>query len=94
MICTSHQKLFEDQMKEDEMGGTCSAYRGEERCIQSFGGEPLGKETIWDTGHRWEDSIKVDHQEIEWNGVDWIDLSKDRVKWQAVVNAVMNLRVS
>jgi len=60
MICTAPQKLFGDQMKEDEMCGTCSTYRGEERCIQSFGGEALGKETIWDNRHRWEVSIKVD----------------------------------
>ena len=25
---------------------------------------------------------------------DWIDLAEDRDRWQAVVNAVMNLRVS
>jgi hypothetical protein len=81
-------------MKEDEMGETCSTYRVEERCIQSIGGEALGKETIWDNRHRWENNIKVDHQEIEWNSVDWIDLSQDRGKWQAVVNAVMNFRVS
>ena len=26
-------------------------------------------------------------------GMDWIDLAQDRVRWQALVNAVMNLRV-
>jgi hypothetical protein len=26
--------------------------------------------------------------------MDWIHLAQDRVKWQAVVNAVMNLRVT
>jgi len=25
--------------------------------------------------------------------IDWIDLVEDRDRWQAVVNAVMNLRV-
>ena len=31
----------------------------------------------------------------KWDGsVDWIDLAQDRVAWQAVVIAVMNLRVS
>jgi len=31
-----------------DMGGACSAY-GEERRIQGFGGETLGKETTWET---------------------------------------------
>jgi hypothetical protein len=26
-------------------------------------------------------------------GMDWIDMAQDRDRWQAVVNAVMNLRV-
>jgi hypothetical protein len=29
----------------------------------------------------------------DWN-MDWIDLAQDRDGWQAVVDAVMNLRVS
>ena len=28
-----------DQIEENEMGGACSAYRGEERRKQGFGGE-------------------------------------------------------
>jgi hypothetical protein len=26
-------------------------------------------------------------------GMDWIELAEERERWQAVVNAVMNLRV-
>jgi hypothetical protein len=43
--------------------------------------------------HRWEDNIKMDLQEVECGGVDWIELAQDRDRWQALVNAVMNLRV-
>ena len=35
----------------------------------------------------------MDLKEIGWGGVRWIDLAEDRDRWQAVVNAVMNLRV-
>jgi hypothetical protein len=39
-----------------------STYGGEERCIQGFGGGPLGR-----PGHRWED-IKMNFQEVGWAG--------------------------
>jgi hypothetical protein len=28
--------------------------------------------------HRWEDNIKLDLQELEWEGMDWIELAQDR----------------
>ena len=40
------------------------------------------------------DNIKMDLQEMGWGSMDWIDLAKNRYRWQAVVNAVMNLRVT
>jgi len=38
-----------DQSRKNEMGGAYSAYGGEERYIQGFGGETSGKETTWET---------------------------------------------
>jgi hypothetical protein len=40
------------------------------------------------------DNIKIDVKGIGWDGMDWIDLAQDRDQWRAVVNTVMNLRVS
>jgi hypothetical protein len=35
----------------------------------------------------------MDLREIGWDGVDWMDMAKDRDQWRALVNAVLNLRV-
>jgi hypothetical protein len=35
----------------------------------------------------------MDLEEVDSGGMDWIDLSRDRNRWRAIVNAVMNLRV-
>jgi hypothetical protein len=40
---------------------------------------------------RWEDNNKMDLKEVEWGGTDGIHLAQDRDRWQALVNAVMNL---
>jgi hypothetical protein len=39
-------------------------------------------------------NIKMDLREIVLDGIDWIDLTQDRNQRRAVVNTVMNLRVS
>jgi hypothetical protein len=33
----------------------------------------------------------MDHREIGWDGMDWIDLAQDRDQWRALVNTLMNL---
>jgi len=65
--------------------GTCSTY-GKRK--------PEGKRPLERPRRRWEDNIKMDHQEVRCWGMDWIDLAEDRDSWRALVNAVMNLRVS
>ena len=42
---------------------------------------------------RWQDNIKMDHQEVGCVVIDWIELAQDRDRWRALVNAVMNFRV-
>ena len=56
-------------------------------------GKPEGKRPLGRPMHRWEDNIKMDLQEVGCGGVDWIELAKDRNRWRALVNAVMNIRV-
>jgi hypothetical protein len=49
------------------MGGTCSAYREEERVLlrNSERKRPLERPR-----HRWEDNIKMDLQEVGCGGMD------------------------
>jgi len=56
-------------------------------------GKPRGKRPMRRQRHRWVDNIKMDLQEVGCGGTDWIDLAEDRDRWQALVNAVMNLWV-
>ena len=37
--------------------------------------------------------LKWDLQEVEWEGVSWIDLAQDRDRRHAIVNVIMNCRV-
>jgi hypothetical protein len=68
------------------MGETRNAYR-------ILVGKPERKRSLGRPRRRWVDNIKIDLREIEWDGMDWVDLAKVRDQWRALVNTVMNLRV-
>jgi hypothetical protein len=52
-----------------------------------------GKRPLGRPRHRWVDNIRMDLGEVGWGDVDWIGLSRDRNRWRALVNSVLNLRV-
>ena len=56
-------------------------------------GKPEGKRQLRRPRRRWEDNITMYLREVGCGGMDWIELAEDRDKWQALVNAVMNLWV-
>jgi hypothetical protein len=68
------------------MGKKRNAYR-------LFVGNSEGKRPLKRPRHRWVDNIRMDLGEVKWGNVDWIGLAKDRNRWRALVNSVLNLRV-
>jgi hypothetical protein len=56
-------------------------------------GKSDGKRPLGIPSRRREDNIRMDLREIDWDGMNWIDLAQYREQWRAVVNMVMNLRV-
>ena len=75
------------------MGRACSTYVGEERRIQNLSGESEVKRPLGTLKRRWHDNIKLDLQEVGCAVMDWIELTQDKDRRWALVNAVMNIRV-
>jgi hypothetical protein len=65
-----------------------------EKCIEILVIKSGGKRTLRRPRHKWEDNIKMDLREIEWEGVDWIHMAHYRIQWKAFMNTIMNLQVS
>jgi hypothetical protein len=67
------------------MGEKGNAYR---LLVGKEGRRPLGRPR-----RGWVDNIRMDLGEVGWGDVDSIGLARDRNRWRALVNAVLNLRV-
>jgi hypothetical protein len=75
------------------VGRTCST-NGEKRNVyRVLVGKPEGKEPLGRLRRRWVDNIKMDHRDVVWGSIDWIDLAQVRDQWRAFVNTVRNLQV-
>jgi hypothetical protein len=64
-----------DQIKKNEMGGTCSTYERERRdAYRVLVGKPEGKRAL---GRPREDNIKMDLQAVRWGtwtGLSWLKI--------------------
>jgi len=59
-------KYSGDQMQTNEMGGSCSTYKGEDRRGEVHTGFWWGKKTLGIPRSTWGRNIKMDLQETEW----------------------------
>jgi hypothetical protein len=75
------------------MDGDCSSEGEGRRVYRVLLGKPEGKRPMGRSRRIREDKIKMDIQEIECGGVEWIGLAQDRDRWRVLVIAVMNLLV-
>jgi hypothetical protein len=56
-------------------------------------GKPDGKRSLGTLKRRWEDNNKMDLQEVECVGMDWVELTQDGERGRALLKVVMNFRV-
>jgi hypothetical protein len=57
-------------------------------------GNPEGKKPLGRPERKWMDNIKIHLGEVGWGGMDWIDLTEYIDQRRALLNTVINLRVS
>jgi hypothetical protein len=83
------------QVAEDEMGRPCSTNGEKRNAYRLLVGKPQGKRPLGRPRCRWVDNVRMYEYlgDVGWGDVDWIGLAKDRNRWRAVVNSVLNLRV-
>ena len=56
--------------------------------FQDIGKRPLGKPR-----RRWEDTVRMDLEEISTNARNWVNSAQDSDYWRALVNGALDLRV-
>jgi hypothetical protein len=73
------------------MGGLCSTNGEKRNAYRLLVGKPEGKSPLGRPRRKWVDIIRMDLGEVGWGDVDWIGLAKDRNRWRALANTVLNL---
>ena len=75
------------------MPETCMAMGKERGLCRILVRKPEGTRPLGRLRRRWEDNINKYLQEVAYGSMDSFELSQDRDRWRALVNAVMNLVV-
>jgi hypothetical protein len=75
------------------MGGSCTTNGEKRNAYRLLVGKPEKKRPLGRPRRRWVDNIRMDLGGVGWGDVDWIGLAKDRNRWRALENSVLNLLV-
>jgi hypothetical protein len=75
------------------LGGHVARMGEKRNAYRLLVGKPKGKRPLGRPRRRWVYNIRMDLGEVGWGDVDWTDLARDRNRWRALVNSVLNLRV-
>jgi hypothetical protein len=65
----------------------------ERKVYKILVGKPEGKRPLGRRRRRWEDGVRMDLKENDWECVEWIQLAQVRGQWRAVVNTVVTYPV-
>jgi hypothetical protein len=60
------------------MGMACSTNRENRNACRVLMGKPGGKRPLGRPRRRCVNNIKMDLRKLEWDGMDWINLARDR----------------
>jgi hypothetical protein len=75
------------------MGGACSTSGEKRNAYRLLAEKPEGRRPLGRPRRTWLDNIRMDLVEEGWGDVDYNGLAKDKDRWRALMNSVLNLRV-
>jgi len=81
------------KIEKNEMGGACNTYGGRRELHTGFWyGNLRERDHLEDPGVD-GGNVKMDLQEVECEGMNWIYMAQDWDSWRTLANVIMSLRV-
>jgi hypothetical protein len=71
-------KSVVNNVNEDGMGRAFSTNGEKRNAYRILVGKPEEKRPLGRPGRRWVDNFKADLREIGWDGMDWMELARER----------------
>jgi hypothetical protein len=84
--------IIVSEPKNDEMCMSCSTHGEKRNAWRILVVKAEGRTALGRPKYMWEANIKMNITEIQWGGMDWIDLAEDRNQWTAAVNTFTKFR--